>query len=328
MRRRDLLRTAFLASLASPAGARQSERMPVVGVLIPYGSGPGSPGQARLAGLRRGLREHGYDTTNDLVIEARWLEGGTEKLEVLAHELVQLRPDVIVTSGDPQTRALHRETSEVPIVVALTGDLVHAGLAQSLARPGGNVTGLIDISPELSAKRLQLVTEVLPGAARIGILWNVANQVKVLDFEVTKDAGLSLGKEVVSLAISGSQELEPAFATARRERIEALLVLHDSLTISRAGTIVEFAAKDRVPMFAGTREFAEAGGLLSYGVDVVDAFRQAASFVHRILQGAKPADLPIEQPTKFILAVNLKTAQQLGITIPPSILLRADEVIE
>ena len=328
MNRRDLLLSAPLALLARPAGARQSVPTPVVGVLIPYSSAPGSPGQARLEGLRRGLREQGYDTAKDLVIAPRWLEGRTEQLQLLAHDVVQLRPDVIVTSGDPQIRALHRETSEVPIVVALTGDLVHAGLAQSLARPGGNVTGLVDISPELSAKRLQLVTEVIPGAARIGILWNVTNQVKLLDFEVTKDAALSLGREVVSLAISGSPDLEPAFATARRERVEALLVLHDSLTISRAGTIGELAANGRVPMFAGSREFADAGGLLSYGVDIVEAFRQAASFVHRILQGTRPGDLPIEQPTQLELVVNMRTAQGLELAIPPAILLRADEVIE
>ena len=327
MRRRDLLLAALLPAAVRPAGAQRSDRTPVIGMLSGLSFEPGSVGQGRLEGLRRGLEEYGYEVGRDLVLEPRWPGGRGDRLAAVARELVQLQPDVIVTHGEVNIRALRRETSEVPIVVAITGDLVSVGHARSLARPGGNVTGLVDISPELSAKRLQLITELLPGAIRIGILWNAANQVKVLDFEVTKDAALSLGKEVVSLPIRGSHELEPAFATARQERIEALLVLQDALMLRHAEAVLELAAADRVPTVAWL-EFAQFGGLLSYGVDAVEAFRQAASFVHRILQGASPADLPIEQPTRLKLVVNLEAAEALGIDIPPSILLRADELIE
>ena len=327
MRRRDLLLSAALALLARPAGTQPSGRPPVVGVLIGLSSAPGSVGQARLEGLRRGLAEHGYDVGRNLILEPRWLEGRADRLPALARELVQLQPDVIVTHGEANIQALRQETSEIPIVVAITGDLVSVGHAQSLARPGGNVTGLVDISPELSAKRLQLVTELLPAAMRIGILWNAKNQVKVLDFEVTKQAALDLGKAVVSLPVTGTQDLAPAFATARHERIDALVILVDALTVRDAEAIMELATAGGLPTVAWL-EFARFGSLLSYGVDVDDAFRQAASFVHRILQGADPADLPIERPTKLKLVVNRDTAEALRLTIPPSILLRADEVIE
>jgi putative ABC transport system substrate-binding protein len=327
MRRRDLLLSALLGALARPASAQPSGRTPVVGVLIALSSAPGSVGQARLQGLLKGLAEQGYEVGRDLTIEARWLEGPGVSLQELAHELVQLAPDVIVTHGEAQIQALRRETDEVPIVVAITGDLVSVGHAESIAHPGGNVTGLVDISPELSAKRLQLLTELLPGATRIGVLWDQKNQVKVLDYEVTRDAALNLGKEPVSLPIGGPQDLERAFARARRERIDALVILQDALTVRQAAAIMTLATRDRLPTM-GWLEFARFGSLLSYGVDVADAFRQAASFVHRILQGAKPGDLPIEQPTKLQLVVNRKAAAALGITIPQSILLRADEVTE
>lgn len=327
MRRRDLLLTASLAWLAKPVGAQQSDRRPVVGVLIALRSTPGSVGQARLEGLRRGLAEHGYEVGRNLILEPRWLEGRPDRREALARELVQLEPDVIVTHGEANIQALRQETSDVPIVVAITGDLVSVGHAASLARPGGNVTGLVDISPELSAKRLQLVTELLPAATRIGILWNAKNRVKVLDFKVTKQAAVDLGKKVVSLPISGTQDLASAFATARQERIDALVILQDALMLSQAEAIIGLAAMDRTPTVAWL-EFARFGSLLSYGIDVDDAFRQSAAYVHRILQGADPAQLPIEQPTRLKLVANRKTAQELGIGLPPSILLRADEVIE
>ena len=327
MRRREVLLSALLAGAAGRAAAQQGGRTPVVGVLIGLSSAPGAVGQARLAGLRQGLAELGYQPGHNLVLEPRWLEGRPDRLADVARELVELQPDVIVTHGEANINALRRETTTVPIVVAITGDLVSVGHAESLARPGGNVTGLIDISPELSAKRLQLVTELLPGARRIGILWNAKNRVKVLDFEVTEEAALSLGIEVVSLPIGGAQDLAPAFATAREERIDALVILQDALLLRQAEAIIGHAAADRTPT-VGWLEFARFGSLLSYGIDVDEAFRQSAAFVHRILKGASPAELPIEQPTKLRLVVNLEVAEALGIEVPRSILLRADEVIE
>jgi putative ABC transport system substrate-binding protein len=213
-------------------------------------------------------------------------------------------------------------------VVALTGDLVEAGHAASLARPGGNVTGLVDTSPELSAKRLELLRDAVPAISRVAVLWNSSNRVKILDYKITQVAARTLGVPLQSLEVRDTDDIGPAVAAAARERAGALLVLSDALTNAHRLRIVGLANKSRLPTMYFSREWVAAGGLMAYGPSWRDMYRRAATYVDKILRGARPGDLPIEQPTKFELVVNLKTAKALGLTIPHSVLLRADEVIQ
>ncbi len=249
--------------------------------------------------FRRELRDLGYMEGQNLVIEYRWAEGHDDRLPALAVELVRLNPDVIVTTGTPGTLAAKQATKTVPIVMASSANPVESGLVASLAHPGGNVTGLSILAPELEGKRLQLLTEVIPRLSRLGVLWNPAND-----------------------------EFESAFATIARVRPQALVVIADRLLLAHRARIVSFAAAQRLPAMYPYREYVDAGGLLSYAPSNVGLFRETAIYVDKILKGAKPGDLPVEQPTKFELVINLKTAKALGLTIPQSLLLRADEVIQ
>lgn len=278
--------------------------------------------------FRQGLGELGWVEGRNVVIEHRHSAGMSERFPALAAELVRLQVDLIVASATPATLAAKRATTTIPIVGVGLPDPVGQGLAASLVRPGGNVTGLAFLFPELAAKRLELLKEALPGVSRVTVLWNEANPGNVRQIEETKRAAQTLGLKLQSAPIRSPKDFQAAFAALTRTRAEAVVVLGDPLTITYRSQIVEFAAKSRLPTIHPFRESVEAGGLMAYGVDLLDMYRRAASYVDKILRGAKPADLPIEQPTKFEFVINIKAAKALGLTIPPSLLLRADHVVE
>ena len=307
------------------AEAQQAARIPRIGFLS--ASSPSSE-EPRLAAFREGLRQLGYVEKQNIMIEYRWAEGKLDRLSVLAADLVRLKVDVIVAGGEAPIRAALRATGTIPIVMAVVGDPGGSGLVTSLARPGGNITGLSALSPELSGKALGLLKEAFPKIIRVAILWNPTNSAKVLDFKETQAAAKALGIALQSLEVRSADDLDRAFEAATRERAEALSVRSDSLVLFHRKRIVEFAGRRRLLAIYELSEFVEAGGLMSYGPQRVDLYRRAATYVDKILRGANPADLPVEQPTKFELVINLKTAKALGLTIPQSLLLRADQVIQ
>jgi putative ABC transport system substrate-binding protein len=278
--------------------------------------------------LLDGLRERGYSEGRNLVFERRFSEGNAERFPEFAAELVRLRVDCILVTTTPAALAAKHATQTIPIVIPTMIDAVGAGLVASLARPSGNLTGLSVLAPELSGKRLELLHEVVPGLTRVAVLWNAANPANALSWEGTQTAAGALGLLLHSLDVRGPQDLEGAFARMAQARPDALLVLPDSLIAMYRQPIAEFATQQHLPSVFSTREWVVLGGLMSYGPSLPDLFRRAATYVDKILKGAKPADLPVEQPTKFELVVNLKTAQALGLTIPSSVLFRADEVIK
>jgi putative ABC transport system substrate-binding protein len=249
------------------------------------------------------------------------------QLSDLVTNLVRLKVDVIVATGDPAIEAARRATGTIPIVMVGSGDPVGTGLVASLARPGGNLTGLSTLSPELSGKRLQLLQEAVPGAARVAVLFNAADTSKALDVRETQAAAQALGVQLQLLEVRGPDDFESAFAAMTREHAEALITLGDPLTVSHRMRIVDLAAKGRLPTMYDARESVEAGGLMAYGPSMPDLFRRAAAYVAKILQGATPGTLPVQQPTKFELVINLNTAKALGLTIPPSLLFLADQVM-
>jgi putative ABC transport system substrate-binding protein len=306
--------------------AQQVKTIPRIGILW-GGSPPSEPAPSRDA-FRQGLRELGYAEGQNIALEERWAERQPERLPALAAELVHLQVDVLVTTGDAQVRAAKHATSTIPIVMAVSGAPVEAGYVTSLARPGGNITGLSVRSPELSAKLLELLKEAVPNVARVAVLWNAANPVKVLDFRETQDAARVLGVTLQSVEVRAAHDFEVAFAAITRERPDAFIALVDEFSNQHSSQIGGFAARSRLPAIFGDRRHVEAGGLMSYGPSLRDMFRRAATLVDKILKGAKPADLPVEQPTKFELVLNRKTAQVLGITFPPTLLVLADEVIQ
>ena len=273
------------------------------------------------------LRELGWIEGRTIAIEYRWAEGRTERAAEIAAELVQRKVDVIVTSGTAVVVATMQATSVIPIVFAAAGDPVGTGLIASLARPGGNVTGLSTQEADVSGKKLELLREVVPGLGRLALLGNVGNPSVVLDMREAQAAARTLGLEVTTLEIRRGEDIVPAFE-ALNGREEALYVVFDALVNTPRIRINTLALAARLPTMHGIRDYVEAGGLMSYGTNFPDLFRRAADYVDKILRGAKPADLPVEQPTKFDLVINLTTAKALGLTIPESFLLRADEVIE
>lgn len=299
-----LLTSFVLSLLAAPltAEAQLPPKVSQVGLLM-FGSR--SSESSSVEAVMAGLRELGYVEGQNVMLHPRFAEGNHERLAAAATELVRIGVDVIVTYGDVGVRAAKRATGTVPIVVALTGDLVEAGHAASLARPGGNVTGLVDTSPELSAKRVELLRAAVPAISRVAVLWNSSNRVKVLDFRMTQVAAQTLGVPLQSLEVRHMDDLGPAVAAAARERAGALLVLSDALTNTHRVRIIELANKNRLPTMYFSREWVDAGGLMAYGPSWRDMYRRAATYVDKILKGAKPADLPIEQPTKFELIINL-----------------------
>ena len=278
--------------------------------------------------FRHGMRELGWVEGQNLAIEWRFTEGRVERLPVLAAELVQLKVDVLVASSDPAIRAAKEATTAIPIIMAPSAAPVETGLVASLARPGGNVTGLSIQAAEAGGKRLELLKDAVPQAARVAVLWNAAYPGKVLEWHDTQVAAQALGVTLQSVEVRGPDDFDAAFATIAREHPDVLVVFSEPLTLAHQRRIVDFATQHRLPMISEIKEFAESGGLMTYGASIPALFRRAAYYVDRILKGAKPADLPVEQPTKFELVLNRKTAQALGITFPPTLLILADEVLQ
>jgi putative ABC transport system substrate-binding protein len=311
--------------VAQLAEAQQPRKIPHIGF---QSSVSANAVQSRLEAFRLGLRELGWVEGQSITIDYRLAEGRNDRLPGLAEELVRLKVDVIVTHGVVATLAARRATSVIPIVFASADDAVAAGLVASLARPGGNVTGLTVISPELSGKRLELLREVIPRMKRLAVLRNPTNPVSVPELKETQVAAQSLGLLIQSLEVTDPGGFAGAFSAMTREQAGALIVLSDAMFTGRHGQIVDHAAKSRLPAVYWTREFVDAGGLMSYGPNYADLYRRAATYVDKILKGAKPADLPVEQPTKFELFINLKTAKALRLTIPHSLLIRAERLIQ
>jgi ABC-type uncharacterized transport system substrate-binding protein len=274
-----------------------------------------------------GLRERGYIEGRNLVFERRFSEGKEERFPEFAAELVRLQVDCILVPTTPAALAAKHATQTIPIVILTAIDPVGAGFVASLARPGGNLTGLSVLAPELSGKRLELLKEVVPELTRVAVLWNAANPAHASAWEETQAAARALGLRLHAQDVRGPQDLEGAFARMAWARPEAPLVLQDSLINMYQQQIAEFVTQQHLPSVFFTREWVVAGGLMSYGPSIPDLFRRAATYVDKILKGAKPADLPVEQPTTFELVINLKTAQALGLTIPPTLLFQADEVL-
>jgi putative tryptophan/tyrosine transport system substrate-binding protein len=326
VRRRDFITIlASAVSLSPVAYSQQTARMPRVGWLSP---GSETSDQTFLASFRDGLRELGWIVGQSIAIEPRWAEGRFERLPDLAVELVKLKVDVIVTNVTQASLAAKHATSTIPIVMVGVGDPLGSGLVDNLARPGGNVTGPSSMLAEASVKQLALLKETVPGASPVAVLRNPANPVwQASALRETEAAARAMGLRLQLLEARGPDDLEGAFAAMTRERAGALFVPADIIFVRHAQRMAELAARHRLPAMFGFREHVEAGGLMSYAASFAVMFRRAATFVDKMLKGAKPADLPVEQPTKFELVINLKTAKALGISIPQSVLLRADEVI-
>ncbi|MGH7265797.1 MAG: ABC transporter substrate-binding protein [Candidatus Rokuibacteriota bacterium] len=319
---------ALLAVTVAPvrdADGQAAARTPRVGLLR---TGSAGAGDSAVDGFRQGLRERGYVDGETVALEYRWAEGKVDRLPALAAELVALEVDVIVTGGELAIGAARRATATIPIVMGASNDPVGAGLVKSLARPGGNVTGMTILSPELSAKRLDLLKQLLPRVSRVAVLYNPAFPGSRLDLEQTQAAGRALRLTLQPVEVRTAEAVTQAFADRVLDQADALLPLADPFFTFLREPLVELAARHRRPAMYYWREFVEAGGLASYGPSLPDLYRRAAGHVDKILKGASPADLPIEQPTKFELAVNLKTARALGLAVPRSVLVRADHVIE
>jgi putative ABC transport system substrate-binding protein len=316
--------STVLFALCLPLWAQQSKKIPKIGFL----SAPSRSAQsARNEAFTQGLRELGYVEGKNIVIEWRYAEGRLERLPDLAAELVGLKVDVIVAGGTPAARAAKEATTTIPIVMS-GGDPVRAGIVASLARPGGNVTGLSDATVDVSTKRLELLKEVVPKLSRVAILWNPANPTNPLQLKDTLTAAPALGMTVYTVEVKEVGELERAFAVIKRERAGGLLVPGDPMFTSNRKWMADLAAKHRLPTMFTAPEYAEAGGLMSYGENPADRWRRLATYVDKILKGTKPADLPVEAAMKFEFVINLKAAKQIGLTIPPNVLARADRVIK
>jgi putative ABC transport system substrate-binding protein len=305
--------------------AQEPPRVWRIGFLGPGSSSSGDP---RVEALRRGLREAGYAEGQNLAFEFRWADGNANRLAQLAAELARLKVDTIVTQGTQATDAARRAVTTIPIVFAVAGDPVGTGLVTSLARPGGNVTGLTDIAPDVVGKRLELLREAVPGISRVAVLWNPANSTAAPQMKDTDTAARSVGIAVRSLELADASQLEGAFTAAVQSHAQALIVLSDGALYGQRVQIARLAAKHRLPCVAWTPEFAASGCLMAYGANVVEMHRRAAVLVDKILKGASPGALPVEQPTKFELVLNLRTAKALNLKIPPTLLARADRVIE
>jgi putative ABC transport system substrate-binding protein len=324
--RRAFIGTLAGGLLAAPlaAEAQQVAKVWRIGVLS---SGSPSAAVARIDAFKQGLRELGYVEGPNLAIEYRWAEGREDRLSALAADLVRLRVDIIVTQGTVATLVARRAKPTMPIVFAVAGDPVAAGLVASLTRPAGTVTGLAVLGAEMSPKRLELLREMVPGLTRIAALWNPGNSSSVPELKATEAAARTFGLQLQSVEARDARGLDAAFAAMTKQGAGAVIVLSDSMLFGQRTQIADLAAKNRLPAIAWTGEFID-GLLMVYGPNVADMYRRAATYVDKIFKGAKPADLPVEQPTKFELLINLKTAKALGLMIPPSLLQRADQVIE
>ena len=311
--------------LAFCAAAQAQPKIPRIGVL---GGGSASANAGRIGAFQQGLHDLGYVEGKNIVVEQRWAQGKLDRLAPLAAELLRLNTDIIVSAGPTVTRVIKDANVTIPIVMGFDDDPVGSGFIASLARPGGNITGLSTLSPNLSGKQLELLKEIVPKLSRLALLGSLIHPGTTQSVKETELAAAAFGVKVQYLDVHAPKDLEAAFGAARKSRVDAMLVLTSVVTNTNRRPIVELAAKDRLPAIYYTAEWVEAGGLLTYGASFPDLFRRAATYVDKILKGAKPADLPVEQPTKFELVINLKAAQQIGLTIPPNVLARADKVIK
>jgi putative ABC transport system substrate-binding protein len=325
MDRRTFIGGVAGALLAAPLAARaqQAEKVYRIGILEPI---PAAQNAANLDALRKGLRELGYVEGRNLIIEYRSADGRAERFADLGWELVRLKVDLIVTRGTPAARAAKNATGTIPMVMATMGD--PRAIVASFAQPGANITGLTTFSTELSAKRIEILKELVPNLSRVALLHNMGNPAVPPEWEETKRAARSLGLQAELLDVRSGDDLRRAFELAVRQHVDALVVGADGLTQMHQQTILDFVARNRLPAAYPAREFVEAGGLIAYAVNYPDLYFRFASFVDKILKGAKPGELPVERPTKFELVINLRTAKTLGLTIPQSLLLRADEMIQ
>jgi putative tryptophan/tyrosine transport system substrate-binding protein len=308
-----------LAAEAQPAG--KVYRIAFLGSTSPSGYA------SQMEAFRGGLRDLGYVESQNLVIEFRWAQGKNERLPELAAELVRLKPDVLVTHGVPGTLAAKRATDTIPIVMGVVGEAIAIGAVEGLARPGRNITGSSFFVPELNAKRLEVLKEALPRLSRVGVLLNRDNPVNATVLKAMEHTAQALKIQLRSVEVRDPADFEDAVSTLVKERADAIAVQDDAMLFAQVRRIADLARRHHVPTI-GFVDYARAGGLLAYGVNFADLWRRAAGFVDKILKGAKPADLPVEQATKFDLVINLKTAKALGLTIPQSLLLRADQVIQ
>ena len=329
MKRRELITLigGAVATWPLAASAQQAPKFPRIGYL----TGNLATGLRLREAFLQGLRELGYIEGRDLAIEYRDAEGVYERFPTFAAELIALKVDVIVVTNTPAALAAMQATRTMPIVLAWAGDPVGSGLITSLARPGNNVTGLSALAPELVGKRLELLTQTVPGVSRIAVLWNPGDYVERTEKEMLNEAHIAaraLGVQLQVIEARGPEDFDRAFSDMTSKRATAVTVQSTNIFFIERNRLVKKMAESRLPAVYLTREFVDAGGLMSYGASVPDLFRRAASYVDKILKGARPSDLPVEQPTKFELVINLKTAKALGLDIPPTLLARADEVIE
>ena len=327
MRRRDftVLFVVGMTTWPLQIQAQQSRKIPRIGVLLPGAPASSSP---RTKALLDGLRELGYVEGRTIAIEWKWGHDQVDTLPGLAADLVRGNVDVIVTGGTPAAKALKATTRTIPIVMAVVGDPVAAGLVDSLARPGGNITGFSIVAPELGTKRLELLKEIVPNLSSIAVFSNPRNPQQKIEMKEMQTAAQAMGLRLHPFEISTEDELEDAFIAMNKAAVQALILLTDSIFFSQRKRTVELASKYKLPAMYFFQVFVEEGGLMSYGPSDADLFRRAAGYVDRILKGTKPGELPVEQPTKFDLYINLKAARTLGITIPESLLSRAEKVIE
>jgi ABC-type uncharacterized transport system substrate-binding protein len=327
MDRRRFLLTSLAGAFAAPVGVEAQEykagKVPQLGWLS-----PGSRSAGLLEPFLRGLRELGWVEGRSVVVEYRYADSRAERLPALVADLARLKVDVIVAGGVAAALAASKATTAIPIVMSSGGDPLAVGLVASLARPGGNVTGLATISPELSGKRLELLKQVVPSLRRVAVLWNPENPAHGPGLRAAESAARTLGLELQILEFRVQEDFGAAFRAAKRANAGAVIALDDPVTFNERNVLVSQASTTRLPVMYGFRESAEAGGLIAFGANLADLARRSAGYVDKILKGAKPGDLPVEQPTKFDLVINLKTAKALGLTIPPSVLARADQVIE
>jgi putative tryptophan/tyrosine transport system substrate-binding protein len=316
---------ALTFAFGGAVATAQPTKVPRIGFLV---ASAASANSARVEAFRQGLRELGYVEGKNIIIESRFAEGKTDRLPALAADLVRLKVDVIVSAGPAVTRPASEATKTIPIVMAQDGDPVANGFVASLARPGGNITGLATLAPELSGKQLELLKEIVPKLSRVAIIGNSTRPGNAQALKEIEFAAGALGVQLQYVDVREPKDIETAFRTQSKGRAEAVLVLNSPVLNSQRKQLTDLAAKNRLPTIYDRREFVDDGGLMSYGTNLADLSRRSATYVDKILKGAKPADLPVEQPTKFELVINLKTAKQIGLTIPQSVLYRADKVIK
>ena len=316
---------ALFFAFSFPAEAQQPKKVPRIGVLSQVSS---SAIPARIEAFRQGLRELGYVEGKNIVIEWRFAEGKADRLPGLAAELIRLKVEVIVTTGPSSTHPAKEATATIPIVMALDNDPVGSGFVANLARPGGNITGLATLNPELSGKQLELLKEIAPRLSRVAVVGTRGNPGNAQMLRETELAAGALAVQLQYLDVRGPNDIETVFRAASKGHADAILILGNPVLLSQRAQLADLATKNRLPVMYPQSDYMDAGGLMFYGPSITELFRRAATYVDKILKGAKPADLPVQQPTKFELIINLKTAKQIGLTIPPAVLARADKVIK